>query len=198
MKHILKILIFSLLILTSPLLGQETYVLYKFKNSSGKQWKPFGDVEVQPFYKGEIMNGIPNGQGVFTYPDGRKYVGQWIDGEINGQGTYLSPLRWKYVGEFKEGKYHGKGIYFYPDGEKYVGDFKDGVQDGLGTLSYPDGRKYVGEFKNGIQNGMGTTTFLNGWNGIGEWIDVEPWNIEVFDKKGALKMIWKNGKVKYF
>ena len=112
MKYILIILIFSLLILTPPLLGQETYVLFQFKNSSGNQWKPFGDLEVQPFYKGEIKNGIPNGQGVFNYPDGRKYVGQWIDGKINGQGTYLSPLRWKYVGEFKDGKYHGKVLYF--------------------------------------------------------------------------------------
>ena len=91
MKHILIILIFSLLILTPPLLGQENYVLFQFKNSSGNQWKAFGDVEVQPFYKGEKNNGIPNGQGVFYYPDGRKYVGQWIDGKINGQGSYLSP-----------------------------------------------------------------------------------------------------------
>ena len=87
------------------------------------------------------------------------------------------------------------GIYTYPDGEKYVGEFKNGIQDGQGTFSYPDGRKYVGEFKNGIQNGQGTNTFSNGWNGIGEWIDVEPWNIKVFDKKGNLKMKWENGKM---
>tara|TARA_B100000686_G_C16691895_1_gene918154 strand:- start:582 stop:737 length:156 start_codon:yes stop_codon:yes gene_type:complete len=49
------------------------------------------------------------------------------------------------------------------------------------TLSYPDGRKYVGELKNGIQNGQGTNTFSNGWNGIGKWIDMDPWNIKVFD-----------------
>ena len=78
--------------------------------------------------------------------------------------------------------------------QRFDGEFKNGIQDGQGTFSYPDGRKYVGEFKNGIQNGQGTNTFSNGWNGIGEWIDVEPWNIKVFDKKGNLKMKWENGK----
>ena len=134
MKHMIKISIFSLLFI-SPLFGEETYVLYKFKNSSGMQWKPFGDAKVQPIYKGEIKNVIPNGQGVYTYPDGKKYFGQWKDGKINGQGTYTSPFRWKYVGEFSEGKFHGRGIYTYPDGERYVGDFKNGIQDGDGTLS---------------------------------------------------------------
>ena len=194
MRHIFKIFIFSLLLLNSPLFGQETYVLYQFETSSGIQWKPFGDFKVQPMYKGEIKNGIPNGQGLYSYPDGRKYFGQWKDGKINGRGSYTSPFRWKYVGQFKDGKFHGQGIYTYPDGERYVGEFKNGIQDGQGTLTYPDGREYVGEFKNGIQNGQGTNTFSNGWNGIGEWIDVEPWNIKVFDKMGNLKMKWENGK----
>ncbi len=149
MKPLLpSLLTLSLLLLTSPLFGQETGVLYLYETSSGKKWKTFGDGKVQPKYKGEIKNGKPNGQGIYTYPDE----------------------------------------------ERYVGEFKNGIQDGQGTFSYPDGRKYVGEFKNGIQNGQGTNTFSNGWNGIGEWIDVEPWNIKVFDKKGNLKMKWENGK----
>jgi len=193
MKNLL-ILLISILLLSSLLFGQETGVLYLYETSSGFQWKTFGDGKVQPKYKGEIKNGKPNGQGINTYPDGRKYIGQWKDGKINGRGTYTSPFRWKYVGEFKDGNFQGQGIYTYPDGERYVGEFKNGIQDGQGTFSYPDGRKYVGEFKNGIQNGQGTNTFSNGWNGIGEWIDVEPWNIKVFDKKGNLKMKWENGK----
>jgi len=72
---LLKISTFSLLLLSYPLFGQETYVLYQFETSSGIQWKTFGDVKVQPMYKGEIKNGIPNGQGVYTYHDGRKYFG---------------------------------------------------------------------------------------------------------------------------
>ena len=29
-----------------------------------------------------------NGQGEFTWPDGRKYKGEWKDNLINGTGTY--------------------------------------------------------------------------------------------------------------
>ena len=197
-RLIVNIFFFYLLLPSSYIFGQETYVLYKIETTSGIQWKISGDAKVQPRYKGETRNGIPNGHGSYTFPDCRKYVGQWEEGKINGLGTYTSPLRWKYEGHFKNNKFHGHGVYTYPDGERYVGQFKNGIQDGQGTLSYPDGRKYVGEFKNGIQNGQGTNSFSNGWHGVGEWIDVEPWNIKVFDKKGNLKMEWKKGKVQYF
>ena len=126
MKHLLIIL--SILLLSFPVIGQETGVLYQYETSSGIKWETFGNVKVQPMYKGEIKNGVPNGQGLYSYPDGRKYFGQWKDGKINGRGTYTSPFRWKYVGQFKDGKFHGQGIYTYPDGESYVGEFKNGIQ----------------------------------------------------------------------
>jgi len=85
MKHLLIIL--SILLLSSPVIGQETGVLYQYETSSGIQWKTFGDGKVQPKYKGEIKNGKPNGQGIYTYPDGRKYVGEYKDGQPwNGTG----------------------------------------------------------------------------------------------------------------
>ncbi len=63
MRHILIIL--SLLLLSSPVIGQETGVLYLYETSSGKKWETFGDGKVQPKYKGEIKNGEPNGIWVF-------------------------------------------------------------------------------------------------------------------------------------
>ena len=125
-KHLLIIL--SILLLSFPTFGQETGVLYQYETSSGIQWKTFGDGKVQPKYKGEIKNGKPNGQGINTYPDGRKYIGQWKDGKINGRGTYTSPFRWKYVGEFKDGNFHGQGIYTNPDGERYVESLRTGYR----------------------------------------------------------------------
>ena len=62
MRHILIIL--SILLLSSPVIGQETGVLYLYETSSGKKWKPFGDGKVQPKYKGEIKNGEMDGLGV--------------------------------------------------------------------------------------------------------------------------------------
>ena len=109
MKHLLIIL--SILLLSSPLFGQETGVLYQYESSSGWEWKTFGDGKVQPKYKGKITNGKPNGFGVLTYPDGTKYVGEYKNGLYHGQGTLTSEKGDfegdRYVGEFNEGKKHG-------------------------------------------------------------------------------------------
>ena len=97
MKHILIILFF--LLLTSPLFGQETGILYQYETSSGFVWKSFGDKDTQPKYKGQVENGKPNGQGTFTNPDGEKYVGEWKDGGKHGQRTYTYHHGFKYVGD---------------------------------------------------------------------------------------------------
>ena len=77
MKHILIILI-SFLLLSSPLFGQETGVLYQYETSSDFVWKTFGNEKLQPKYEGEITNGKPDGFGFMTYPYGEKsVVGEW-------------------------------------------------------------------------------------------------------------------------
>ena len=148
MKHLLILL--SILLLSSPVIGQETGVLYLYETSSGKVWKSFGDKDTQPKYKGQVENGKPNGQGTYTNHDGEKYVGEWKDGEKHGQGTYT-----------------------YSNGNKYVGEFKDGLSNGQGTLTYGKGKsegdKYVGEFKDGKRwNG---TIYDKEGNIIGKWWD---------------------------
>ena len=87
MKHLLIILI-SILLLSSPLFGQETGVLYQYETSSGIQWKTFGDGKVQPKYKGDVKNGVPNGLGVLIFTDGEKYVGEFKDGEFRNGILY--------------------------------------------------------------------------------------------------------------
>ena len=84
MKYILIIL--SILLISSPLFGQETGVLYQYVASTGIKWKTFGDGKVQPKFEGEIKNGdmwfILHGLGVITFPfDGKKYVGEFKDGK---------------------------------------------------------------------------------------------------------------------
>ena len=71
MKHLLIILI-SILLLSSPVIGQETGVLYQYETSSGIKWKTFGNEKVQPKYEGEIKNGKMDGLGVLIYPYGEK------------------------------------------------------------------------------------------------------------------------------
>jgi hypothetical protein len=221
MKHLL-ILLISILLLSSPLFGQETGVLYQHESSSGIKWKTFGNGKVQPKYEGEIKNGdmwfILHGLGVITFPfDGKSIIGEWKngkewntkhknkDGKIIGKfedGEWI--LKWgvlyfgfrngkvgyytekwegfesednrdfsKYEGEIKIGLPNGQGILTFPDGEKYVGEYKDGERNGQGTYTWNDGGKYVGEYKDGLKNGQGTYTFLNGDKYEGEWKEGE-------------------------
>ena len=148
-------------------------------------------------YKGELKDGIPNGQGFLSLPDGGKYVGEFKEGIINGQGTVTLSDGRKYSGEFKEGKKHGQGIYTYPNGDKYAGGYKDGLKNGLGALTYgkgkSDGDKYVGEFKEGIPNGQGTYTFSDGSKWVGEFRKGKPWNVKNYDKNGKIEAEWIRG-----
>ena len=72
MKHLLILL--SFLLLSSPVIGQETGVLYQYETSTGIKWKTFGNEKLQPKYEGEIKNGKMDGLGVLTYPYDEKSV----------------------------------------------------------------------------------------------------------------------------
>ena len=129
MKHSLIILI-SFLLLSSPVIGQETGVLYQWETSSGKIWKSFGDDDTQPKYKGEISNGNPDGFGIIEYPDGLKFVGEYKDGKRNGLGTLYS----KYNGEFRTG---------------IKGEWKDGYNWNI-KIYNPEG-EIIGKYENGVK-----------------------------------------------
>ena len=61
-------------------------------------------------YVGEIEKLIPNGQGTYELPNGKKYVGKWKDGKYNGEGTFTRSNGTKYIGKFKDGIKNGQGI----------------------------------------------------------------------------------------
>ena len=50
MRHLLIIL--SFLLLSSPVIGEETGILYYWERSSGDVWKTFGDDNTHPKYVG--------------------------------------------------------------------------------------------------------------------------------------------------
>jgi hypothetical protein len=101
MKYLLIIL--SLLILTLPLVAQETGVLY-FKKVNGKfGWFENGNDKKDWKYIGEIKNGKPNGTGVLSSTSG-KYSGEVKNGMKHGQGTYTYKSGRERVGEFRKGK----------------------------------------------------------------------------------------------
>ena len=132
-------------------------------------WFKDGNEKIDRKWVGEINNGVPNGQGTWSW-NKLKYVGEFKDGKRNGQGTSYSSSGTKYEGEWKDGKKQGNGTITYPDGIKYEGEWKNGKKDGKGTFTKSDGTKYIGEFKRGTY-----------------------WNIIVYDKNGNITGKWENG-----
>ena len=85
MKHLLIIL--SILLLSSPVIGQETGVLFFSFENGEFVYSEEGDDDNVGKYEGEIENGKPNGQGTFTYGKGKgdKYVGEFKGKPWNGK-----------------------------------------------------------------------------------------------------------------
>ena len=104
MKHLLIILI-SFLLLSSPVFvdNHKGETLYGWGEYPDYVWKEVGEKDTHSVYKGEVENGVPNGQGTLTSLDGRKYVGEWKDGIRSGQGTQTYPNGGKYEGSWKNG-----------------------------------------------------------------------------------------------
>jgi len=71
----------------------------------GKKWFTTGDEKTQGKYEGEILEGIPHGQGTYYWFNVNRYEGGWEYGLFDGQGTYYSyPSGVKVVGEFRRDK----------------------------------------------------------------------------------------------
>ena len=147
MKHLLITL--SILLLSSPVIGEETGVLYLYETSTGIKWKTLGVGQVQPKYEGEITDGKPNGKGIETFPNGEKYVGEFKDGEYHGQGIYTWKDGRKYVGKVKDGECHGQGTFSSKDGETFVGEWKDDEEWNI--KEYDKNGNITGKWVNGVK-----------------------------------------------
>ncbi|TDF85872.1 C13 family peptidase [Pseudomonas sp. H9] len=87
-------------------------------------------------------------------PDGGRYRGQIVDGLLQGEGRIDYPNGSWYAGNFQAGQWHGKGEWHGSNGEVYRGQFQQGLFHGLGTLKTP-GSSYTGSFKAGRRDGEG-------------------------------------------
>ena len=61
---------------------------------SGKKWMTAGDRKIHGIYEGEILRGMPDGEGTYTWYNVEKYVGEFRRGFFHGHGrlTYLSGI----------------------------------------------------------------------------------------------------------
>ena len=79
-------------------------------------------------YTGDLVSGVPNGQGSIVWDDGNTYEGQWKDGCADGHGIF----RWNtdncfYEGDWVAWQMHGYGTYTYPDGTVISGWWENGT-----------------------------------------------------------------------
>ena len=166
----------------------------------GKKWFKTGNEKTQVKYEGDILNGVPNGQGTLTHPNGVKYVGEFKKGKKDGLGIITSPSGYKFSGVWKDDKAHGLMNVTYAGthrGHKFEGEFRNGEKHGQGTHTYPNGGKYVGEWKNGVAlNAKTVGTVLNYWGGKDEieTKDGKTWNMKRYNKEGTLILEIVNGK----
>lgn len=119
----------------------DTYIKYYPTSIS-----QFATTQNYKYYKGGVLNGIPQGKGK----------------AITGLGLY--------EGGFNNGLPNGNGVYlFYKENEieSYTGNFKEGKFDGSGYLVFREKKgEYNGSFKDGQFNGKGTFYYLAGFLGF--------------------------------
>ena len=124
-------------------------------------------------YKGEKKNGVRDGYGIITWPNGSAYIGYWSMNIFNGKGELRHANGDVFIGNFLNGKPNGYGVYNYKDGTIYVGDWKDGLQHGKGKETKPDGSTYNGDFVMGKKQGKGMIQWSDNSYYEGDWLSNE-------------------------
>lgn len=127
-------------------------------------------------YRGDLVDGLLQGQGRVDYPNGSWYAGSFDKGQWHGQGEWhgsngevyrgnfnlglfdgqgtLTTSASSYTGGFKAGRRDGEG-HLKENGMTYRGEFKADQYSGLGRLELDDGSSYQGQFAHGKPNGEG-------------------------------------------
>ncbi|MBD9589192.1 caspase family protein [Pseudomonas sp. PDM03] len=104
-------------------------------------------------YRGDLVNGLLQGQGRVDYPNGSWYAGSFDKGQWHGQGEWHGSNGELYRGNFNQGLFDGQGT-LTTSGSSYTGGFKAGRREGEGTLK-ENGMTYRGEFKADQYSGLG-------------------------------------------
>lgn len=143
-------------------------------------------------YRGDVVNGLLQGNGRVDYPNGSWYAGQFQNGQWHGQGEWhasngdiykggflnglfdgqgsLTTGTGSYVGGFKQGRRDGEGT-LKERGLTYRGAFKADQYDGLGRLELEDGSQYQGVFAHGKPNGEGQRSDGSGNQFSGKFVN---------------------------
>lgn len=123
-------------------------------------------------YRGELVNGLLQGQGRVDYPNGSWYAGQFDKGQWHGQGEWHGSNGEVYRGQFQLGLFDGQGS-LTTNASSYTGGFKQGRREGEGTLK-ENAMTYRGEFKADQYSGLGRLEMDDGSSYQGQFAHGKP------------------------
>ncbi|AWM94504.1 peptidase C13 [Pseudomonas sp. 31-12] len=123
-------------------------------------------------YRGDLVNGLLQGQGRIDYPNGSWYAGEFDKGQWHGQGEWHGSNGEVYRGQFNQGLFDGQGT-LTTNGSSYTGGFKLGRRDGEGTLK-ENAMTYRGEFKADQYSGLGRLELDDGSSYQGQFAYGKP------------------------
>ncbi|MHC8312618.1 C13 family peptidase [Pseudomonas sp. GT1P32] len=123
-------------------------------------------------YRGDLVNGLLQGQGRVDYPNGSWYAGSFDKGQWHGQGEWHGSNGELYRGNFNLGLFDGQGT-LTTSGSSYTGGFKAGRREGEGTLK-ENGMTYRGEFKADQYSGLGRLELEDGSSYQGQFTHGKP------------------------
>ncbi|QVW22703.1 caspase family protein [Pseudomonas hormoni] len=123
-------------------------------------------------YRGDLVNGLLQGQGRVDYPNGSWYAGSFDKGQWHGQGEWHGSNGEVYRGSFNLGLFDGQGT-LTTSGSSYTGGFKAGRREGEGTLK-ENGMTYRGEFKADQYSGLGRLELDDGSSYQGQFAHGKP------------------------
>ncbi|MCK5736135.1 MAG: hypothetical protein KAH21_06625, partial [Spirochaetaceae bacterium] len=106
-------------------------------------------------YTGPIVDGEPNGKGVFQYNDSSRYEGEFRNGSMEGDGILTWPDGRVMEGTFRGGLLEGSGTCIWTDGSRYIGAFSNGKMHGPGVFTWSDGTRFEGLFEEGKRTDQG-------------------------------------------
>jgi len=106
-------------------------------------------------YTGPLVDGKPDGNGLFQYNDSSRYEGEFRKGSIEGRGRLSWPDGRVMEGHFLEGHLEGNGFCIWADGSRFDGGFKKGKMHGPGVFLWADGTRFEGLFEEGKRTSQG-------------------------------------------
>lgn len=117
--------------------------------------RKIGVIETEEFrYEGDLLAGLPNGQGRMNYvKEGIVSEGYFFRGLEDGKGTMKFRDRETFDGYFTAGKKNGPGIYRFQSGETLEGTWQNDQLTGVTLTQCPNMAFYYANYRQGKLQG---------------------------------------------